>query len=174
MLYCEARRPARRDAAGHFVPLSEQDPRLWSRAMILEAEGLLTAGARAGRFGRFLCEAAIQSVHCGRAVTGRTDHAALRLLYDLLATHAPGVGVAAARAGALLEAGDVEGAAAALAAITPERVAGYQPYWVIRARVLAARGNAAAARAALATALGLTKDPGVRAWLEDWAERALA
>ena len=30
MLYCEARRPARRAANGDYVPMSEQDARLWS------------------------------------------------------------------------------------------------------------------------------------------------
>jgi RNA polymerase sigma-70 factor (ECF subfamily) len=63
MLYCTARRAARRDAAGAFVPLNRQDARLWNRSMIVEAEGLLTRAAQAGRFGRFQCEAAFQSVH---------------------------------------------------------------------------------------------------------------
>jgi RNA polymerase sigma-70 factor, ECF subfamily len=39
MLYCTARRAARRDAAGAFVPLDRQDARLWDRTMIVEAEG---------------------------------------------------------------------------------------------------------------------------------------
>ncbi len=34
MLYCEARRGARRSAAGGYVPLSEQDVTLWSKSMI--------------------------------------------------------------------------------------------------------------------------------------------
>ena len=66
MLYCEARAPARRDAVGAFVPLSEQDPGLWSRELILEAERELPR-PRLGRPGRFQLEAAIQSVHCQRA-----------------------------------------------------------------------------------------------------------
>src|SRR5712692_3375427 len=38
MLHCEARRPARRAPDGAYIPLSEQDVALWSRAMIDEAE----------------------------------------------------------------------------------------------------------------------------------------
>src|SRR5499433_3143637 len=38
MLHCEARRAARRDGDGHYVPLSEQDPKLWSLSFIEEAE----------------------------------------------------------------------------------------------------------------------------------------
>jgi RNA polymerase sigma-70 factor (ECF subfamily) len=71
MLYCSARRQARRDGDGRFVPLDRQDARLWDRNRIIEAESLLTAAARAGRFGRYQCEAAIQSVHIQRPITGR-------------------------------------------------------------------------------------------------------
>ena len=67
MLYCEARRGARRSAAGGYVPLSEQDVRLWSKPMIEEADGLLVAAGRVGRIGRFQLEAAIQSAHARRA-----------------------------------------------------------------------------------------------------------
>ncbi|NKC30786.1 RNA polymerase sigma factor [Falsiroseomonas selenitidurans] len=167
MLHCEARRDARRDAAGRFVPLARQDPRLWSRPLVAEAERLLTEGSRAGRFGRFLCEAAIQSVHAQRAATGRTDHAALRLLYDLLAQQAPSLGVLTARAAALLEAGDLAAAAVALAALPADRVADYQPYWVTRAALLRQQGLVAEAAAARRRAIGLTQDPAVRRFLED-------
>src|SRR5207302_6987657 len=70
MLHCEARRPARRGADGRFVPLSEQEPRLWIASMIEEAEGELTAATAKARLGRFQLEAAIQSVHAERARSG--------------------------------------------------------------------------------------------------------
>ena len=38
MLHCEARRAARRARDGRYVPLSEQDPKLWSHPLIEEAE----------------------------------------------------------------------------------------------------------------------------------------
>jgi len=41
MLYAQARREARRDAQGEYVPLAEQDPSAWSEELIQEAEGLL-------------------------------------------------------------------------------------------------------------------------------------
>ncbi|MGF1455644.1 MAG: DUF6596 domain-containing protein [Alphaproteobacteria bacterium] len=66
-----ARRAARRDSEGRFVPLDRQDTRLWKRTLIIEVEGLLTEAARAGQFGRYQCEAAIQSVHVQRPVTGQ-------------------------------------------------------------------------------------------------------
>ncbi|HEX4870925.1 MAG TPA: DUF6596 domain-containing protein, partial [Nevskiaceae bacterium] len=44
--HCEARREARRDAEGRYVPLAEQDPQRWSRALIAEAQQALDQAAR--------------------------------------------------------------------------------------------------------------------------------
>ena len=49
MLYAQARRDARRDAAGEYVPLAEQDPAAWDAALIDEAEA---AAARASQLPR--------------------------------------------------------------------------------------------------------------------------
>lgn len=170
MLYCEARRPARFDAAGRFIPLAEQDTRLWSRNMIIEAETWLTAASREGRFGRFQCEAAIQSVHAIRAVTGVLNHAALETLYALLAAHAPTLGVLVAQAAAKLDAGDAEAAMAILQSLPSESRAIYQPYWATLWRCLQSFGRDDDAKAALDTAIGLTEHPAVRAYL--MAQRA--
>jgi RNA polymerase sigma-70 factor, ECF subfamily len=97
MPFCDARRAARRDAAGAFVPLSRQDAPLWSHDRIIKAEGLLTDASRAGAFGRYQREAAIQSVHVQRAVTGAVNHAALSTLYMMLAAYRRTVGVLARR-----------------------------------------------------------------------------
>lgn len=171
MLYCESRREARRDAAGRFVPLPEQDPRRWTTAMIIEAEGLLTAASQAGRFGRFQCEAAIQSVHAQRAVTGQLHHGALRQLYELLLAWSPSIGVAVGRAAALIEADALQDAARALDALDDLSVAQYQPYWVTRARLAERQGDEATMRSALERALGLTEDDAVRRFLSDRLQR---
>ncbi|MFZ4735101.1 MAG: RNA polymerase sigma factor [Bradymonadia bacterium] len=167
MLYCEARRDARRDAQGRFVPLHAQATERWDRGLIVEAEALLTSASKAGRFGRFQCEAAIQSVHAQRAITGFVQTTALRTLYDLLLVHAPSVGVAVSRAAVLLDAGDVETARAALSALDGDDVAAYQPYWVTRARLAELTGDLAATAAHLERALGLTEDAAVRAFLAE-------
>jgi len=171
MLHCDARKAARRDADGRFVPLGEQDARLWERALVVEAEELLVDAARAGRFGRFQCEAAIQSVHAHRAITGVLQHDALRALYDLLLTHAPSIGVAVARAAALVEGGALDDAERALAALPEADVTIYQPYWVTRARLAAVRRQPAREREALSRALGLTDDAAVRRFLADRISR---
>jgi hypothetical protein len=77
MLHCEARRTARRDRDGRYVPLSEQDPKQWSLSLIEEAERHLAEASKHGSSGRFQLEAAIQSVHAERARSGRIEWAAI-------------------------------------------------------------------------------------------------
>jgi RNA polymerase sigma-70 factor (ECF subfamily) len=64
MLFCEARREARRDAGGGFVALGSQNAALWSSNLIEEAEDMLRRAAHAGRMGRYQLEAAIQAGAC--------------------------------------------------------------------------------------------------------------
>jgi RNA polymerase sigma-70 factor, ECF subfamily len=133
--------------------------------MIMEAENQLTSAAQAGVFGRFQCEAAIQSVHAQRPLTGRTHHEALRTLYKLLAAHCPSVGVLVGQAAAMVEAGEPAQALNVLGRLVPSEVSGYQPYWVTLASALAADGQSRSAAKALQTAIGLTENPAVRLFL---------
>jgi RNA polymerase sigma-70 factor (ECF subfamily) len=167
MLYCESRRTARRGPDGSFVSLNSQDARLWSRDMIIEAEGELTTASRAGVFGRFQCEAAIQSVHVQRPLTGRTNHDALATLYRLLAAHCPSVGVLVGQAAAMVEAGEHDRAMTVLQRLVDADVSGYQPYWVTLATARAAAGDRLSAERALHTAIGLTEDPAIRSFLAE-------
>lgn len=165
MLYCEARRLARRDGDGQFVPLDRQDFRLWSRDMIIEAERHLTAASRFRTFGRFQCEAAIQSVHAQRALTGSTNYRALGTLYDLLLERSPSIGVMVSRVAMLISAGDLASALHALDQVPVERVANYQPYWVARARLLVQTGADGAAAEAYDRAISLTRDGATASFL---------
>jgi predicted RNA polymerase sigma factor len=169
-LHCEARRGARRDDDGRYVPLSEQDPQRWSRAMIEEAETLLADAARAGTPGRFQLEAAIQSAHAHRAVTGRTDWEAIVLLYSALLSFAPTVGARVGHAAALAEAHGADAGRAALDALEPSSVAQYQPYWALRAHIMGRLGRPAEADAGYTRAIGLSEDPAARAFLAGRAE----
>ena len=58
-LYSDARRTARRDADGEFIPLSEQDPQRWDGTLIEEAETLLWRTPRLDAIGRYQLEAAL-------------------------------------------------------------------------------------------------------------------
>lgn len=163
MLHAEARRPARRDAAGDFVPLGWQDHALWDAAMIAEAEALLIRASGLGAIGRFQLEGALQSAHVHRCRTGVADWPRVVALYDALLAVSASPVVAINRALAL---GRRDGPAAGLAALEAvagdPRLASYQPYWAIRAELLVRGGDLPAARAAYAMAIGLERDPAVR------------
>ena len=169
MLYCEARKPARRAADGRFIPLTEQDTRLWSAAMIVEAEREMTRAAKAAVLGRFQLEAAIQSVHAQRAVTGKTNWRALMLLYDLLAASTPTIGILVSRAVAHSEGAGAAAGLHLLDELDPKAVRTYQPYWAARAHLLARAGRTDEACAAYQQAIGLAEDAAVRTFLQERA-----
>lgn len=167
MLFAEARRPARRDAAGDYVPLAEQKCAEWDAALIDEAESLLRRAATMGVIGRYQLEAAVQSVHAARRLTGLTDWAAIRNFYDALSVIAGSPVVAINRAIAIAEA---EGAVAGLAALyvlgDDKRLNDYQPYWAARAGLLARLGQVPQAIEAYDRAIGLERDLAVRRFLQ--------
>ena len=147
MLYAEARAPARRSAAGAYVPLSDQNVALWDAAAIAEADALLARAGVMGRFGRFQCAAAIQAVHAARRATGSTDAAALDLLYAALARFSPTLGVRVAQAAARAEAQGPAAGLALLDAIERAQAETYQPFWAVRARLLGRGGRVCGRRA---------------------------
>jgi predicted RNA polymerase sigma factor len=167
MLYCEARRPARRSADGRFVPLSEQDANDWLMPMIDEAESELAAAAQMQRPGRFQIEAAIQSVHAERAHTGRTEWTAIAAFYDQLMQVAPSIGGAVARAAAYAEVRGPEAGLALLDQIDPQAVIFYQPNWAVRAHLLQQLDRTQEAARAFDRAIGLSEDDAVRAFLTE-------
>lgn len=166
MLHAHARRNARRSAQGTFVPLNEQDPLQWDRALIDEAESLLAHAAGARILGRFQLEAAVQSAHAVRRFGRAPDYAAIVLLYDALlaSTGSPVVGLNRAVALAAYR-GPAAGIEALDVFAGDARMVHYQPYWAARADMLARCGETEAARAAFERAIGLTIDPAVRAYL---------
>jgi RNA polymerase sigma-70 factor, ECF subfamily len=165
LLHSEARRPAARDAAGRYVPLSEQDVARWDARVQAEAEHLLRQAAALGRPGRFQWEAAVQSVHAARRATGRTDWPAIRLLYDALLAATDSPVVAVNRAVAIAACEGAAAGLAALRAIGDARLAQYQPYWAALAALADRAGEAEAALAARQRAAGLATDPAVRRFL---------
>lgn len=166
MLHCEARRAARRSRNGAFVPLSEQDVRLWSVELMEEAERYLAVAAAAKRPGPFQLEAAIQSVHAQRAHSGSTDWEALALLYEGLVRMSPTAGALVGRAAAMARARGAAAGWGLLEAIPASTVAAYQSYWALRAHLLQQLGKMAEAVDAWDRASGLCTDPAVSQFLQ--------
>lgn len=174
MLHAHARRDARRDADGEYVPLAAQDPTAWDAAAIDEAEALLARASALPGAGRYQLEAAVQSAHAARRHTGHTDWAAIAALYGALLSQTGSPVVAINRAVAVAE---IEGPAAGLAALEAlagdPRLASYQPYHAARAGLLARLGDDARADEAYEQAIGLAGDAAVRRFLQR-ARAALA
>jgi RNA polymerase sigma-70 factor, ECF subfamily len=172
MLHAHARRDARRDAQGGYVPLARQDTRRWQASMIDEAEALLRRAGAARRPGRYQLEAAIQSAHSVRRTGGVPDWAAIAQFYDALHQLTGSPVAALNRAVALAP---TQGAAAALQSLAPlaadPRLAEYQPYWAARADLLAQTGALHEAARSYERAIGLERDPAVRRFLQEQASR---
>jgi RNA polymerase sigma-70 factor (ECF subfamily) len=167
MLYAEARRPARRNADGEYVPLAEQDGQRWDACMIDEAEELLRRASAIGDLGRYQLEAALQSAHVDHRRSGHADWRAVVRLYDALfeLTRSPVVAI-----NRTLAIAELHGPSAALEALPDSandaRLLEYQPYWAARADLLTRAARYSEARNAYEIAIGLERDPAVRGFLQ--------
>ncbi len=161
----EARRKARRDPSGGFVPIGEQDTALWDRRMVADCKVALRRAASLNAPGRFQIEAAIQCVHLDREKTGMTDWKAIATLYEQLCRFTPAIGARLGLAAALSEAGRAQEGAAVLDALPAGRVETHQPFWAVSAQINARLGRDAAAQSAFTRAIELSDDPAVRAFL---------
>ena len=164
MLYCEARRAARYDEDGRYVALSDQDPGAWDWPMIGRGNALLVAVQSLHQFGRYQLEAAIQSAHLKRGLTGFTDWDEIVVLYEGLLHFAPSLAGRVGYAAAVTEASGAEAGLVVLDALDEARLADYQPYWAARAHILQKLGHPEA-QAAFDRAIGLSRHEGQRAFL---------
>ena len=167
MFHAEARRPARRTPEGDYVPLADQDTSLWNAQLLAEADRLLRRASRNSDLGRYELEAALQSAHAHRCMTGRNTWSDIVALYDALQLLAGSSIIAINRALAIAE---VEGPEAGLAALpdpaADSRLGDYQSYWAARADLLARTGSNDEAAEAYDMAIGLERDPSVRVFLQ--------
>jgi len=165
MLYCEARRAARYDEGGSYIPLSEQDCSRWEKGLIVEAERYLHAASQTGRIGRFQLIAAIQSIHAQRLWTGSIEWEEITLLYEGLIQMSPTLGVLVGRAAAIAEAYGAERGLALMEAISSEEVVNYQPYWALAGHLYKRMNRKEDAYSAYSLAVGLSTDVSVRQFL---------
>lgn len=163
--FIEARRDARING-GVLVPVPDQDTELWDRAMIDRSARLLGQAAKMGRIGRFQLEAAIQSVHAARAVTGQTDWRALSKLYTGLMRAYPTIGGAVSHAAVVAEDAGPAEALAMLERISFDGCETYQPAHAVRAHCLSSLGRVAEAALAYDRAIALCTDVPSRRLLE--------
>ena len=141
LLLSEARRPARTNAAGEMIRLSEQDRTCWDRGLIDEGHELVRACLRRNRPGPFQLQAAIAAVHADAPTAADTDWSQVVALYDQLHRLRPNAVVAVNRAVAI---GEWRGASAglvALDAVGDAVPADHQPFFAARADLLRRDGR---------------------------------
>jgi predicted RNA polymerase sigma factor len=169
MLHCQARRAARRDAAGAYVPLSAQDTERWDRRLLALGEQHLHQAARLGQLGRFQLEAAIQAAHAERAVRGSVDWPAIAALYEGLVRLAPTVGALVGRVAAVAEARGAAVAWELLSELPPARLADYQPYWAVRGHLQVLLSDGPGAAASFVRAAEMSSEAAEKKYLLDRA-----
>ncbi len=165
MLYTEARRPARVDDQGCLIPLEEQDTGRWNTLHLENAERLLKLAARTPTLGRYQIEAAIAAAHADRRHGRSTDWASIVGLYRGLVALHPTTGALTGLAAALGEAGEIATGLSVLGDIHRKHAVHYQPWWAVRAHLLAQSGEVASALDAYDRAIALSHDPAISNFL---------
>ncbi|HEX8956304.1 MAG TPA: DUF6596 domain-containing protein [Burkholderiaceae bacterium] len=164
---CEARRPARLDDAGRFVPLDLQDARRWDGAMLREALALLGRAARLERPGPYQLEAAIQAAQMHGVIAGSMPWDDIASLYSRLLTLSPTLGARIGHAVALgLGSGGALAGLHLLDAMDDASLSTHQPWWAAKARLASLAGRRETAVAAYERTLALTVETAVRDWLQ--------
>ena len=164
--YSEARRPARVDAEGAMVPLSEQDPRLWDRGRIGEADALLGRAIELGPPTTRLLQAQLQRAWCARGTLEEPPPwpEVLRL-YDRLAQMRDDPFVRINRAVALAQVSGPAVALRELECLDGAKLDEFAPYHAVRADLLARLGRCADARRAYGAVLSLGPAPAEERWI---------
>jgi len=164
--FAEARRPARLDPDGAMIPLAEQDPKLWNRALIAEGEALLRRAARLNRPGPRQLRGALHGAWAlRRSLAEPPPWATLLALYDLLLQEGDDPFVRLNRAVALAELAGPAAALAEVEALDADRFERFQPYHAVRADLLARLGRADEALRAYDRAIEMAPGEAERLWL---------
>lgn len=164
--YAEARRPARLDKDGVMIPLSEQDPGLWRRDLIADADLFLAKANASGGDGRIV-QARLQRAWCRRrSLMEPSPWSEVLTLYDQLLQIRDDVVVRLNRAVAVAEIDGPGPALREIEGLSNPSLAGFLPYHAVRADLLRRLGRSEEARAAYLAALALDPAHAEQCWLE--------
>jgi len=162
----EARRPARLDAGGMMIPLSEQDPTRWRQELIREGAGFLSQAEHLKPSGARTLQAGLHFAWCARkSLDEPAPWPRVLNLYDRLLAVRDDPIVRLNRAVALSQVQGPQAALAELAALENEQLAQFAPFQAVRADCLARAGRLEDARRAYLAVLALEPPPAERLWL---------
>ena len=168
MLLHDARRDARTDPSGRFVPLEHQDRGRWNREQIAAGVASLGRALNMKRLGPYQVQAAISAVHVQAESYAATDWRQIVGLYDTLRELQPSPVV---KLNAVVALAMVNGPEAGLDALVELKEQGalerYQPYHAARADLLRRAGRFREAVAAYRDAIVLTGNLTERRFLEE-------
>jgi RNA polymerase sigma-70 factor (ECF subfamily) len=149
-----------------MVPLSEQDPRLWNRDWIVEADGLLARATQLGPPTARLLQAQLQRVWCARqSLAEPAPWAEILRIYDRLTALRDDPFVRINRAVAVAEVCGGQAALREIERLDCDTLAGFAPYHAVRADLLARVGRHSDARGAYETVLSLGVPPAEERWI---------
>jgi RNA polymerase sigma-70 factor (ECF subfamily) len=167
VLLHDARRGARVDDRGGYVPLDRQDRTAWDAGRVQEGMRALDAALALHRPGPYQIQAAIAGLHAEAPRPESTDWPRIAEFYGALARVAPSPVVEVNRAVAV---GFADGPAAGLALLRPlledPTVSAYAPLHAAHADLLRRAGDRAGAAGAYRRAIGHTANAVERAELE--------
>ncbi len=165
MLLHDARRDARTDADGAYVPIAEQDRSRWNGELIDQGTKLLLHCLGQHRPGPFQIQAAISALHAEAPSASATDWKQIAALYAALFEITPTAVVTLNRAVAI---SNVETPAAALALVdtVSDELDGYQPLHAARADLLSRCGRNTDAAAAFRRAISMSGNASERNFLQ--------
>jgi RNA polymerase sigma-70 factor (ECF subfamily) len=166
--FSEARRPARVDANGLMVQLSEQDPALWNRPLIEAGTAFLDRAVRIDSNLPRVIQAQIHGCWCRRLT--RSDAAPwsdVLALYDRWLALQENPIVRLNRAVALAEVKGPSAALADLEQLDGAQLRSYAPYHAVRAEMLSRTGQFSAAISAYDAAIALVSTRAEGAWLSN-------
>ena len=167
MLLHDARRPARTDRDGEFVPLETQDRALWDHDQIAAGADLTQKAMALGDIGPYQVQAAISALHTEAADYAETDWHQISLLYGKLYELEPSPIVQLNCAVAMANDRGVDAALAILSEIARlEQLQEYQPFFAARADLLRRAGDRAGAEMSYKRAIELSGNAAERKFLE--------
>jgi RNA polymerase sigma-70 factor (ECF subfamily) len=176
ILLHDARRAARVDDAGRYVPLDRQDRSRWDAGRVREGLRILDAALDRRHPGPYQIQAAIAAAHARAPSPEATDWAQIATLYEALGRSAPSPVVEVNRAVAVgFAVGSGEGLAVLAPLVENPALATYAPLHAAHADLMRRAGDAAGAAAAYRRAIDAKANDVERAELqrrlEDLTER---